>query len=205
MKPGCGIMLRTFEPQYPATRGRTLKCSMALAMVGLSIARSSSSWAGVSLAGMRLLVGVWCRCTLAARHPARSASGRLRGAPAIIAWQPGCVSIVTIGKFDGVHLGHRSLLRQMADYAHARGVDACVVTFDRHPFEVLRPAAAPLRLSTVSEKVRLLRQAGADAVWVCPFTLELARLEPAEFIALVRERWPLQELWVGEGFALGRN
>ena len=112
---------------------------------------------------------------------------------------------MTIGKFDGVHLGHRSLLRQMADYAHTRGLEACVVTFDRHPFEVLRPTAAPLRLSTVSEKVRLLRQAGADAVWVCPFTAELARLEPAEFIALVRERWPLQELWVGEGFALGRN
>jgi riboflavin kinase / FMN adenylyltransferase len=120
-------------------------------------------------------------------------------------WHAGGVSIVTIGKFDGVHLGHRYLLRQMADYAHARGLDACVVTFDRHPFEVLRPADAPLRLSTIEEKVHLLREAGADAVWVCPFTPHLARLGAAEFVALIRERWPLTELWVGEGFALGRN
>jgi riboflavin kinase / FMN adenylyltransferase len=115
------------------------------------------------------------------------------------------VSVVTIGKFDGVHLGHQHLIAQLKRRARVLNVQTCVVTFDRHPFEVLRPDHAPTRLMPTAEKVRLLEAAGVDDVWVCPFTPELARLDPIEFIGLIRGRWPLRELWVGQGFALGRG
>lgn len=115
------------------------------------------------------------------------------------------VSVVTIGKFDGVHLGHQHLIAQLKRRARLLGVQTCVVTFDRHPFEILRPECAPTRLMSTAEKVRTLQAAGVDDVWVCPFTAELARLEPNEFIELIRTRWSLHELWVGEGFALGRG
>lgn len=114
-------------------------------------------------------------------------------------------SVVTIGKFDGVHLGHAHLLRQLVASAHARGWRACVVTFDRHPFEVLRPEHAPPRIISADEKVRRLYAAGVDEVWVCPFTRSLAGLSAEAFLELIRARWELRELWVGRGFALGRD
>jgi riboflavin kinase/FMN adenylyltransferase len=118
---------------------------------------------------------------------------------------PPAPSLVTLGKFDGVHLGHRHLIAQLKHRARALGAQTCVVTFDRHPFEVLRPDQAPARLTSTTDKVRLLEDAGVDDVWVCPFTRELAQLGPAEFVELIRARWNVREVWVGEGFALGRG
>lgn len=114
-------------------------------------------------------------------------------------------AIVTIGVFDGVHLGHQMLVRQVVDRAHALSVRSMAVTFDPHPEQVLFPERKLTYLSGPEERERLLYECGLDDVWTCPFTPELARLEPDEFMRVVTERTPLAELWVGYDFALGRG
>src|SRR4051794_21385050 len=94
-------------------------------------------------------------------------------------------AIVTIGNFDGVHLGHQHLIQQMLVRARSLDMRATAVTFDPHPREVLRPQEPVRRLTSTSEKVGLLRLAGLADVWVCHFTPAIARLEPTEFLALV--------------------
>ena len=114
-------------------------------------------------------------------------------------------AIVTIGNFDGVHLGHRKLIGQVVERARALGMRSFAVTFEPHPERVLFPEGKLTSLSTAEERRQLLCDSGIDDVWVCPFTTELARLEPEEFMRLVTERQPIAELWVGADFALGRG
>ncbi len=114
-------------------------------------------------------------------------------------------AIVTIGNFDGVHLGHQKLIRQAADRARALGLSSMAVTFEPHPEQVLFPERRLMHLSTPEEKVEIMRACGMDDVWVCPFTLELARMEPEDFMRMVADRQPVAELWVGSDFALGRG
>jgi len=114
-------------------------------------------------------------------------------------------AIVTIGVFDGVHIGHQMLVRQVVDRAHALGLRSLAVTFDPHPELVLFPERKLTYLTRADERERLLYELGVDDVWTCPFTTEVARLEPEEFMRLVMERQPLAELWVGFDFALGRG
>jgi riboflavin kinase/FMN adenylyltransferase len=114
-------------------------------------------------------------------------------------------AIVTIGNFDGVHLGHQKLVGQVADRARALGLCSMAVTFEPHPEQVLFPERKLTHLSTSEERRELLRANGMDDVWVCPFTTELSRLAPEDFMRLVTERQPIAELWVGADFALGRG
>jgi riboflavin kinase/FMN adenylyltransferase len=97
-------------------------------------------------------------------------------------------SIVTIGKFDGVHVGHRALLRATKDEAARRGLRAGVLTFDRHPAEVLRPEAAPPYLTPLPEKLRLLGEAGMDFCVVLPIGDGVLTWAAREFVdrALLR-------------------
>ena len=114
-------------------------------------------------------------------------------------------AIVTIGMFDGVHLGHHKLVVEVVERARALGLCSFAVTFDPHPEQVLYPERKLTYLSTAGERKQLLEECGIDEVWVCPFTTDLARLEPEEFIRLVAERQPIAELSVGADFALGRG
>jgi riboflavin kinase/FMN adenylyltransferase len=114
-------------------------------------------------------------------------------------------AIVTIGNFDGVHLGHLKLIGQVADRARALGLCSFAVTFEPHPEAVLFPERRLPYLSTAEERCEILKGCGIDNVWVCPFTTDLARLEPEEFMRLVIERQPIAELWIGADFALGRG
>ena len=114
-------------------------------------------------------------------------------------------AIVTIGNFDGVHLGHQMLLRQVVDRARVLGLRSFAVTFDPHPEQILFPDRPLPCLSSAEEKQQLIYECGIDDVWVCPFTTELSRLEPHEFMRLVSDRTTLAELWVGADFALGRG
>ncbi len=91
--------------------------------------------------------------------------------------------VVTWGVFDGVHLGHRRVLETLVAWARAEGVPSVVVTFDRHPVEVLRGVRVPL-ISPLGERLRLLGEQGVDAVLVLNFTLEFSKT-PAE--AFIRE------------------
>ena len=87
---------------------------------------------------------------------------------------------VTIGAFDGVHLGHQAVLRLVRELAGARNLSATVLTFDRHPAEVVRPESAPCLLTTLEQKLELLEAAGTvDEVLVLPFD-EARSKEPAE-------------------------
>jgi riboflavin kinase/FMN adenylyltransferase len=114
-------------------------------------------------------------------------------------------AIVTIGNFDGVHLGHQKLIHQVADRARALGLCSLAVTFEPHPEQILFPERKLNHLSTSEEKVEILHANGIEDVWVCPFTTDLARLEPEDFMRVVTERQPISELWVGADFALGRG
>jgi riboflavin kinase/FMN adenylyltransferase len=92
----------------------------------------------------------------------------------------GIDSVVTIGKFDGVHIGHREVVSQLR--ARSKGRRVVVVTFDRHPLELFDPARAPQPILSIPQKVEALLDAGADRVVVLPFTAEFAAMSPAEFI-----------------------
>jgi riboflavin kinase/FMN adenylyltransferase len=93
-------------------------------------------------------------------------------------------SVVTIGNFDGVHLGHRQVLTRMVADAHAAGdgTQAVAVTFDPHPRQLHRPEDAPPLITGVRDKLELLASTGLDAVLVQPYTWEFARQSPEEFV-----------------------
>src|SRR5712691_9610797 len=79
-------------------------------------------------------------------------------------------AVVTIGAYDGVHLGHQAVLRLARELADARGLAAACVTFDRHPAEVVRPESAPKLLTTLEQKLELLDATGdLDLCWVLTF------------------------------------
>jgi riboflavin kinase/FMN adenylyltransferase len=113
--------------------------------------------------------------------------------------------IVTIGTFDGVHRGHRRLLEQAVQRGQELGLPVAGVTFEPVPAEVLRPEAFPGRIATAADKLEQLAAVGLDEIVVVPFTRELSRWSPEAFMGWLKEKTGLRELWVGEGFALGKD
>ena len=103
----------------------------------------------------------------------------IRGHQHAPAW-PGAA--VAIGNFDGVHVGHRALIRRARELADAHGAIAAALTFDPHPSAVLAPTGGPPMLTSLARRIELLGEAGADAVVVEPFTRELAGLAPSAFV-----------------------
>jgi riboflavin kinase/FMN adenylyltransferase len=89
---------------------------------------------------------------------------------------------VAIGNFDGVHAGHRALIRRTRELAEAHDARAVALTFDPHPSAVLAPDGGPAMLSSLARRIELLGEAGADAVVVEPFTRELAGHSPHAFV-----------------------
>lgn len=117
---------------------------------------------------------------------------------------PPCVA--TIGFFDGVHRGHQYLIRQMADEARARGLRSVVITFDRHPRQVLQSEWQPRLLSTLASKLLLLSKTRVDATVVVPFTKALARLSARAFMQKVlRDRLGVRALVIGYDNRFGHN
>jgi len=94
-------------------------------------------------------------------------------------------TVVVIGNFDGVHLGHRHVLSRGREVADERGLPLVAVTFDPHPMAVLRPEHAPSTLSSIPARAELLGAAGADAVLVVNFTRDVANWAPEEFVTRV--------------------
>jgi riboflavin kinase/FMN adenylyltransferase len=115
-------------------------------------------------------------------------------------------SVVTIGVFDGVHRGHQRLVDRTAELAHALGLPTVVITFDPHPDEVVRPGTHPPLLSTPRRRAELLAGLGADAVMMLPFTLELSRMGPDEFVqSVLVDRLHAARVVVGEDFRFGHR
>jgi riboflavin kinase/FMN adenylyltransferase len=94
-------------------------------------------------------------------------------------------TVVAIGNFDGVHLGHREILAGAVKEARELGARAIALTFDPHPQKVLQPASAPLLISPTPVRLRLLAETGVDAVLVLRFDRTLAKIEAREFVRRV--------------------
>lgn len=92
---------------------------------------------------------------------------------------------VTIGKFDGMHLGHRRMTDLVREHAAQRGLTSTVLTFDRHPFALLRPEACPLSLVSNEQKLELLAAAGVDQTLMLEFTREFSDQAPDDFVRSV--------------------
>lgn len=111
---------------------------------------------------------------------------------------------LTIGNFDGVHLGHQAMLERLRCEAATRALPAAVMTFEPHPREFFAPDRAPTRLSSLREKLDTLAARGVDRTYVCRFSYDLARTPPEAFVerVLVRGlgvRW----LLIGDDFRFG--
>ncbi|MBL8147075.1 MAG: bifunctional riboflavin kinase/FAD synthetase [Anaerolineae bacterium] len=112
-------------------------------------------------------------------------------------------SVVTIGVFDGVHLGHQVLVRRLVESARSSGRLAGVITFYPHPDVVLRGISGRYYLSTPEERAALLGEMGVDFVITLAFNDQLRHIRAADFVDLMVEHLQLSEVWVGNEFALG--
>jgi riboflavin kinase/FMN adenylyltransferase len=116
-------------------------------------------------------------------------------------------TVVTIGNFDGVHLGHQHVVRRAREVADALGVAGVVaVTFEPHPIAVLRPEHAPQMLSSIETRAALLEQTGADDMLVVPFSRETAAWSPTRFVdEIVVEALHAKAVVVGANFRFGHR
>ncbi len=113
-------------------------------------------------------------------------------------------SVVCIGVFDGVHIGHQALIAHGRVLADELGCQVVVITFNPHPGRVLRPDGAPAELGILADRIDWIKQAGADEVIVMPFTPTLAATSPREFAHLaLREHTHALAVVVGENFTFG--
>lgn len=113
---------------------------------------------------------------------------------------------VTVGSFDGVHLGHQAVLREIDRRAREAGRASMLVTFDPHPLEVVNPEAAPPLLTTGAERLEILAQSPLDYVMLLRFDRQLAGLSPEKFVRQVLlERCAVKELVIGHDHGFGRG
>ena len=113
--------------------------------------------------------------------------------------------VVTIGTFDGVHRGHQKLIASTRNRAVELGARSSIVTFEPVPSSVLRPDKFAGRICTAGRKLTLLEALDTDEIVVIEFDRAFASRTPEDFLGELEERTQLVELWVGEGFALGRD
>jgi len=114
--------------------------------------------------------------------------------------------VATIGNFDGVHLGHQVLVRDLVARAKAAGGTPTIVTFNPHPLQVLAPDNAPRQIQTLDQKLAVLESLGIKLAVVIPFDLVLARTSAREFaVGMLWERLRLEEIYVGPNFAFGHR
>jgi riboflavin kinase / FMN adenylyltransferase len=115
-------------------------------------------------------------------------------------------AVITIGAYDGVHLGHRAVIDQVRRRAEELGARSVVVTFDRHPASVVRPESAPKLLTSYEQKMELLEATGVDGVVVVPFDERQAAESPESFVDRVLVRClRTRVVVVGEDFHFGRH
>ena len=113
---------------------------------------------------------------------------------------------ITIGKFDGIHLGHQQLIAETIESAEEHSLVPTVITFDRHPFSLLDPAAEPAPLIGQHQKHFLLQEAGIELVLNMPFDDQLASLSAKDFISrILVDSLHAKIVVVGEGFRFGAN
>jgi riboflavin kinase / FMN adenylyltransferase len=117
-------------------------------------------------------------------------------------------SVVTVGTFDGVHVGHQHVLSELKRLAEERRLRPVVVSFEPHPLEILRPDKAPLLLAPGIERLEILAELGVTRVAILPFTRQLASLTAEQFVdVILGPRYGVRHLLVGydHGFGRGRE
>lgn len=118
-------------------------------------------------------------------------------------WQ-GC--ILTIGNFDGVHLGHAEILTTLKNKAHARNLPSVVMIFEPQPLEFFSPHSAPARLTSLREKYHLIKQFGIDYLYVVRFEQRFADLDPEQWIqSYLINQLQVKTLFIGDDFKFGRE
>ncbi|MCZ6916682.1 MAG: riboflavin biosynthesis protein RibF [Gemmatimonadetes bacterium] len=117
--------------------------------------------------------------------------------------EPG--SVVTVGTFDGIHLGHWAILREIVCRARRDHRRSVLVTFEPHPLEVVNPEAAPRLLTVGDERREILAQAEVDLLVFLPFTKALSHYSPEMFVRFLIDRFHMQELVIGHDHGFGRG
>ena len=112
---------------------------------------------------------------------------------------------LTIGSFDGVHLGHQRVVRELATEAHENGATPVVLAFYPHPATVLRGYDYPFYLTTPKERASLLGELGIDFVITHPFNKSVAETSARDFMATLDQHLNIRHLQVGHDFALGKD
>lgn len=115
-------------------------------------------------------------------------------------------AVMSIGNFDGVHLGHQAVLKHVVGRAREQHTAAVAMTFDPHPVKLLRPSEAPRLLTTLDQRLDLIARTGIDTTLVTPFTHRLARMTAAEFVREVLVALlEVQEIYIGKNFRFGAD
>ena len=114
-------------------------------------------------------------------------------------------TVLTVGVFDGVHLGHQHLIEQVK--AHARRLDclSAAVTFTRHPLTVITPETSIAYLTSLEQRLELMRSHGLELLVPLTFTSEVRNLTPRQFVSLLREKLRMRGIVIGPDFSLGRD
>jgi riboflavin kinase / FMN adenylyltransferase len=113
--------------------------------------------------------------------------------------------ILTIGNFDGLHVGHRALVSQVIESARKTGALSTVISFDPHPTQVLRPESPSPRLFSVNDLIEQLRQMNLDQIVIEPFTRELSKFSAQDFIKYLTDHLLITKLCVGHDFKFGHD
>jgi riboflavin kinase/FMN adenylyltransferase len=112
---------------------------------------------------------------------------------------------MTIGKFDGLHLGHQAMINTVQERARSQGIQSAVLTFDPHPGMVLRPHQGIRLITTLEERIELIAAMGVDFLIIAPFNQTTMATPAYDYMQRICTALPLRELWVGQNFALGRK
>lgn len=114
--------------------------------------------------------------------------------------------MLTLGVFDGLHLGHQRIMRTVVERARATGCVPTVITFDPHPRAVLHPESAPPLLQTLDQKIEALGVLGIEQAIVIRFTRSFSEVRASDFLRdVVHERLQAKEVYLGKGFEFGHN
>jgi riboflavin kinase/FMN adenylyltransferase len=112
---------------------------------------------------------------------------------------------LTIGSFDGVHIGHQQLIKELIQHGHSAGAKSVVLTFHPHPSSILGRRKGAFYLTIPTEKVKLLDELGIDIIVIHPFSIQLSQTTAREFIVYLQEHLDFRQLLVGNDFALGKG
>ena len=115
-------------------------------------------------------------------------------------------SVLSIGNFDGVHIGHQAVLRHVVARGAELATTAAAMTLDPHPVKLLRPRQAPLLVTTLAQRLQLIERTGIEAALVVPFTHRLARQSAADFVRdVLVGRLRIREVYIGANFRFGAD